>query len=459
MDNERMTSAELLERQREFFRSGRTLELSYRKDALHRLYKAVSERSTLLTDALTADLGKSETEGFLCEAGLTLTEIRCQLRHLRRWAAPKRKPTSLVNSFAASYILREPLGSVLVMAPWNYPVLLSLEPLVGAVAAGNTVILKPSAYAPHSSRVLADLVSSVFPPEYVAVVEGGRQANSDLLDLPFDHIFFTGSVAVGRVVMERAAKNLTPVTLELGGKSPVIVEKTADISMAAKRIVFGKLLNAGQTCIAPDYILAERPIHDALLEELKKQFAIQCPEPMGNAFTHIVNEKHFDRVLGLIDPEKCVFGGGADRNTLHIEPTILDGVAASDAVMQQEIFGPILPILTVDSMAEAEEFIRARPKPLALYVFTNDRAAADRFTRHVSSGGACVNDTISHILASNLPFGGVGNSGMGQYHGEYSFRTFSHEKAVVRKILHPDMPMRYTPYKKEYDGLVRRMLR
>ena len=450
------TSAELLRRQREFFRTGATLDPAYRIAALKRFYRALKERNKPLTDALAADLGKCESEGYMCEVGLALAETGFQYRHLRRWVRPRRTATSLVNSFGRSYSLAEPLGSVLIMAPWNYPVMLSFEPLAGAVAAGNTVILKPSAYAPASSRAIAELIRTVFPPEHVAVVEGGRQENNDLLDLPFDHIFFTGSVAVGKTVMERAARNLTPVTLELGGKSPVVIDRTSDIALTAKRIAFGKLLNCGQTCIAPDYVLVHREVHDAFLGEMKRQFDLQCPDPLHNSgFTHMVNEKHFRRVLGLIDEAKAVYGGGADEKSLRIAPTILDGVTEDDPVMGEEIFGPVLPVLTVDSMEEAERFILARPKPLALYVFTRDRAVADRFVKHVPFGGGCVNDTISHILASNLPFGGVGNSGMGKYHGEHSFRTFSNEKAVVKKYLRPDLPMRYTPYKAVYEKLIR----
>lgn len=450
----------ILASQRAFFRAGRTMDVDFRITMLKRLYRELKENSKALTDALTKDLGKSESEGYMCEVGLVLGEISCQIRHIRKWAAPRHKRTDLVNYFAKSMTIFEPLGNVLIMAPWNYPVLLCLEPLVGAVAAGNTVILKPSAYAPEVSHALKALVDKVFVPGHVAVIEGGRAENNVLLDLRFDHIFFTGSVAVGKTVMERAAKNLTPVTLELGGKSPVIIEKSANIRLAARRIAFGKLLNSGQTCIAPDYVLVEEEVHDRFIEEMKKSLAKQCPDPLDNeGFAHMVNKKHFDRVCGLIDAGKVVYGGNFDEDKLKIEPTVLDNVTADDAVMQEEIFGPLLPVIKIGSMKEAEDFIKDREKPLALYIFTNDKKVEERFLKFVPFGGGCVNDTIVHILSSRLPFGGVGNSGMGKYHGEYSFKTFSNEKPVVKKYLFPDLPMRYTPYKKIYEKLVRMIQR
>jgi len=450
----------ILASQRAFFRAGRTMDVDFRITMLKRLYRELKENSKALTDALTKDLGKSESEGYMCEVGLVLGEISCQIRHIKKWSAPRHKRTDLVNYFAKSMTIFEPLGNVLIMAPWNYPVLLCLEPLVGAVAAGNTVILKPSAYAPEVSHALKALVDKVFVPGHVAVIEGGRAENNALLDLRFDHIFFTGSVAVGKTVMERAAKNLTPVTLELGGKSPVIIEKSANIRLAARRIAFGKLLNSGQTCIAPDYVLVEEEVHDRFIEEMKKSLAKQCPDPLDNeGFAHMVNKKHFDRVCGLIDAGKVVYGGNSDEDKLKIEPTVLDNVTADDAVMQEEIFGPLLPVIKIGSMKEAEDFIKDREKPLALYIFTNDKKVEERFLKFVPFGGGCVNDTIVHILSSRLPFGGVGNSGMGKYHGEYSFKTFSNEKPVVKKYLFPDLPMRYTPYKKIYEKLVRMIQR
>ena len=449
-------SLQLLEKQRAFFETGTTIPVRFRIEMLRRLYNAVRRNHKLLTDAITKDLGKSESEGYMCEVGLVLGEIRYQMNHLKKWARPADKVTDLVNSFGRSFVMAQPLGNVLIMAPWNYPVLLSFEPLAGAIAAGNTVILKPSAYAPATSHAMAQLLEKIFLPEFVAVVEGGRAENDSLLDLPFDHIFFTGSVAVGRTVMERAAKNLTPVTLELGGKSPVIVDHTADIPLAAKRIVFGKLLNCGQTCIAPDYILVERSVHDRLIEELKKEFAKQCPSALTSpGFAHIVNEKHFRRVLSLIDPQKTVYGGASDPERLKIEPTILDDVSPEDACMGQEIFGPVLPVLTVENVREAEAFVRRRQKPLALYIFTTSRKTEQRFLRMVPFGGGCVNDTISHILSPRLPFGGVGASGTGRYHGYASFQTFSSQKAIVKKYRKPDLPMRYTPYKKIYEKMIR----
>ena len=453
-------TAALLNKQKHFFESGRTIPVEFRIAMLKKLYQAIRNGHKRLTTALTTDLGKSESEGYMCEVGLVLGEISYQIRHLRKWAAPKLTCTDLVNSFGKSFTIAEPLGNVLIMSPWNYPVLLSLEPLAGAIAAGNTVILKPSAYAPAAAHAMAELIRETFPAKYVTVVEGGRKENNDLLDLNFDHIFFTGSVAVGKTVMERAAKNLTPVTLELGGKSPVIVDHTADIHLAARRIVFGKLLNCGQTCIAPDYILVEKSVHDQLIEELKKAFSMQCPDPLSNqGYAHIVNKKHFDRVTGLIDPDKVVYGGTWDETRLCIEPTILDGITGEDAVMSEEIFGPLLPVITVENVTEAERFIRTRQKPLALYLFTGSKQTEDHFLRYVPFGGGCINDTISHILSPRLPFGGTGYSGMGRYHGYASFRTFSNEKSVVKKFLHPDLPMRYTPYKRVYEKMIRMIQR
>ena len=448
--------ADYLDKQKEFFSTGRTISVSFRKAMLRRLYQEIRKSHRELTDALHLDLGKPEPEGYMCEVGLVLGEISYLIRHLEKWASPQRKMTELVNSFGKSFIIAEPLGNVLIMAPWNYPVLLSLEPLAGAIAAGNTVILKPSAYAPNTSHAMAKLLQRIFPPQFVAVVEGGRQENAGLLDLHFDHIFFTGSVHVGKTVMAQAAKNLTPVTLELGGKSPVVVDRTANVPLAAKRIVFGKLLNCGQTCIAPDYVLVEEAVHDVLVEALKKEFGRQCPDPLnGQTFAHLINQKHFERVLGLMDSDKIVYGGRFDRAGLRIEPTILDGVTMEDPVMQEEIFGPLLPVISVKNINEAGKLICSREKPLALYLFTNDPATEKDFLRRIPFGGGCINDTISHILSPRLPFGGTGHSGMGRYHGLSSFKTFSNEKSVVKKYQHPDLPMRYTPYKKVYEKMIR----
>ena len=343
------------------------------------------------------------------------------------------------------------------MSPWNYPCLLTLEPVSGAIAAGNTVVVKPSAYSPATSAVMATIIGEAFDAEYVACVTGGRAENQSLLEQHFDYIFFTGGVTVGKMVMEKASRYLTPVTLELGGKSPVIIDKSADLRLSARRLVFGKFLNCGQTCIAPDYVLCHAEVHDRFVtlvrEEAEKMFG---KSPLANPdYGKMINKKHFDRVCGLIDPSKVVWGGQTDIAALRIAPTVLDGVTAEDAVMQEEIFGPVLPILTVASMDEAYAFIAARPHPLALYLFTNDRKVEDHFTTGLQYGGGCVNDTIMHIATDNLPFGGVGNSGMGQYHGKYSFRTFTHDKSVLRRLAWPDIPLRYQSYNRLKDMLIR----
>ena len=440
--------AGIVERQREHFRSNATLPLEARRQALRALLDAVRAHEDDIVAALAADLGKSRDESYMCEIGLSLSEIRHQLSHVARWMRPRRHTTDLTNAVASSRTVRVPYGVTLVMAPWNYPFLLTLEPLAGALAAGNTVVVKPSAYSPASSAVLRAICEDAFRPELVSVVEGGRAENAALLDQHWDYVFFTGSVAVGRLVMERAAANLTPVTLELGGKSPCIVDATANLKVAARRIAFGKWLNVGQTCVAPDYLLVDTRVHDELLGLIKEEARRMFGEhPLDNEdYGHIVNAKHFARVRGLIDPDKVVLGGTARESSLKIEPTILDGVAPEDAVMQEEIFGPILPVLTFESLDEAETFITDRPTPLALYIFSQDRAVQQRFVRYVPFGGGCVNDTIMHLATSHMGFGGMGASGMGQYHGRESFDTFSHKKSIVNKVTWLDVPFRYAPY-------------
>ena len=455
-----MTIEEKVSAARQFFRSGKTLDLSYRKDALRRLKAAIQSNETQLSEAIRSDLGKSASEAYMCEIGLVLAEIGYTLNHIDRWARTKRMATPLTNFHSKSMIVEEPYGVVLVMSPWNYPVLLTLEPLVGAIAAGNCVVVKPSAYSPATTAVMADIITETFPTEYVSVVTGGRAENQDLLDQRFDYIFFTGGVTVGKMVMEKAAKWLTPVTLELGGKSPVIVDHTADLKMAARRIAFGKFLNCGQTCIAPDYVLVEESVHDEFLKRLKyetrKMYGVDALR--NENYGKIINSKHFDRIRGLINGMKVVMGGEMIPDKLRIAPTILDQVSPNDPVMQEEIFGPVLPILTVQNIDQAYDFVRDREKPLALYLFTTDKTTERRFLREVSFGGGCVNDTIIHIATSNLPFGGVGNSGMGHYHGKYTFHTFSHSKAVVKKYNWLDITMRYQPYSKLKDRLVRMFL-
>ena len=456
-----MTTEEKVIAARRFFRSGKTLDVAFRKDALRRLKAAISAHEKELTDAIHSDLGKSASESYMCEVGLVLAEISYTLRHIDGWARTKRMATPLTNFHAKSMIVEEPYGVALIMSPWNYPVLLTLEPLVGAIAAGNCAVVKPSAYSPATTEVMAEIITSTFPEEYVSVVTGGRAENQTLLDQRFDYIFFTGGVTVGKLVMEKASKWLTPVTLELGGKSPVIVDHTANLRLAAKRITFGKFLNCGQTCIAPDYILVEESVHDEfvklLRDETRKMYGVDALR--NPDYGKIINRKHFDRICGLMDSKKIVMGGERISDKLQIAPTIMDNVMPEDAVMQEEIFGPVLPVLTVKDIDEAYNFVRDREKPLALYLFTSDKATERRFLREVSFGGGCVNDTIIHIATNNMPFGGVGNSGMGQYHGKYTFHTFSHSKAVVKKYTWLDIKMRYQPYSRWKDRLVRLFLR
>ncbi len=452
----------LLQAQRAFFNSGKTLPVAFRVQMLKRLYDAIRAHERDIAQALRQDLGKSEFEGFLCESGLTLTEISWMIGHVGRLAREKRVATPLSQFPSRSYRKPTPYGNVLIMSPWNYPFLLTMEPLADAIAAGNTAIVKPSAYSPATSAVVADIIAECFPPEYVAVVTGGRRENAALLEHKFDLIFFTGSQSVGKEVLRRAAEHLTPAVLELGGKSPCIVDETANLSLAARRIVFGKFLNCGQTCVAPDYILCQRSVKDRLVRELCAQIGAQFGEkPLDNSdYGRIVNEKHFDRLLGLIDPEKVVCGGQSCREQLRIAPTLLDGACWQDAVMQEEIFGPILPVLTYDNFDEVVPLLQDKPKPLALYVFSGDKAHIADITGRLQYGGGCVNDVVIHLATSEMPFGGVGESGMGGYHGRAGFEAFSHTKSMVDKKTWLDLPMRYQPYdRKRYGKLLRFFLK
>ena len=451
----------LVSAQRDYFRTNATLPLACRRAALKRLQRAIQTRESDIAAALHADLGKSHEEAYLCEIGMVLSEIRHMLRHMGRYARARRVATPLHQFPARSFIRPRPFGTVLIMSPWNYPFLLTMDPLIGAVAAGNTCVVKPSAYAPATSTIIRELVESCFPQAHAAVVVGGRAENQALLDQHFDKIFFTGGETVGKEVLRHAAERLTPCVLELGGKSPVIVDETADISLAARRIVFGKLLNAGQTCVAPDHILVHEKVRAALVEALKTEITRQCSEyPLANpAYPHIVNERHFHRVMGLIDPAKAVCGGQGDEGTLRIAPTILDGAAPEDAAMQEEIFGPVLPVIGVNSLDEAIDFVRSRPTPLALYLFTESDDVKRRVLAEVPFGGGCINDVVIHLASSELPFGGLGASGMGSYHGKHSFDCFSHASGVVDKATWLDLPMRYAPYKKFWMKAIRFFLK
>ena len=459
-----MTETEIqkiLDSQRDFFRSGSTLDVKGRQESLARLKKGILKYERKIHEALEKDLGKSRFESYMCETGMVLSEITYMQRHLGGFARERRVPTPLAQFHSRSFQKPSPYGQVLIMSPWNYPFLLTLDPLVDALAAGNTVILKPSAYSPHTSSVIKDLIGECFPKEHVAVVTGGRAENTSLLSCRFDLIFFTGSQSVGREVMRRAAEHLTPVILELGGKSPCIVEKSADLSLAARRIVFGKFLNCGQTCVAPDYIYCDRAVKEDLVKELKRQIRKQYGEfPLENPnYGKIINEKHFDRLCSLIEEKKTAWGGRSCRETLKIEPTVLNNAAWEDRVMQEEIFGPILPVLAYDSLQGALEEINARPHPLALYLFTRSKKAAARVTSCCGFGGGCINDTIIHLATSGMGFGGFGESGMGAYHGKAGFDAFSHTKSIVDKKMWLDLPMRYQPYRALYEKLIRFFLR
>ncbi len=437
---------EIVSAHKRSFRSGATLDVRRRKANLLALRTALKKWEKPLADALWADLHKSYEEAYLTEISIVLSEIDNHIRNLQRWTRPQRKRTPLKMFPSRSEIISEPLGNALIIAPWNYPVQLLLNPLAGALSAGCTAVLKPSPYVPHVSLTLGDMISETFPESLVAVVQGNREVNRQLLEMKWDLIFFTGSPSLGRQVMEAASRNLTPVVLELGGKSPCVVDKDADIAVAARRIAWGKSLNAGQTCIAPDYLILHEDIKDSFLAALEKEFnSLLGENPQESRhFVRIVNDRAFDRLKGYLDCGRIIFGGQTDADERYFSPTLLDNVDPASPVMQEEIFGPIFPIVTVKSTDEAIRFIVDRPKPLALYYFGKD---GDHVLRSTSSGGACINDTIMHIANENLPFGGVGNSGMSSYHGKRSFDAFTHYKAVVKTPTWLDLPFRYMPYK------------
>ena len=461
--------SETAERQKEFFRTGQTLDAGYRKTLLVRLRETVLDMEDDIAAALEEDLGKSRTEAYMTEIGMTLSEIGCALKNVGRWSRPRRARTPAAQFPARSYIIPEPYGNVLIMSPWNYPFLLCLSPLASAIAAGNTVTLKPSAYAPASSSVIRKIVTQALPAGAACVIEGGREVNADLLEQRFDYIFFTGSKAVGRLVMEKAAVHLTPVTLELGGKSPVIVDATADLKVAADRIVFGKYLNCGQTCVAPDYIIADERIRDRFIEACRESAERMFgKDPLRNpGYGKIVNRKHFERLCRVLDEVRgnCIYGGSADGTALKISPSIIrlgdisDPLADSPEIMQDEIFGPLMPVLTYRDMEDAVRYIDRHPRPLAAYIFTRDRKTKKRLLQTLHFGGGCVNDTIIHLASDRIPFGGVGESGMGRYHGKYGFDTFTHLKSIVDKPFRPDLPMRYQPYSALKERLIRMFLK
>lgn len=439
---------EIITLQRKFFADGATRATAFRLDALTKLRKAVRERTDALSEALREDLNKSAGESYLTEIGLVMQELECHIRHLKRWSRSRRVSTPLTLWPSRSRIRPEPLGVALIVAPWNYPVQLLLCPLVGAISAGNCVLLKSSPLVPHVEAALRDLIAETFGPEYVAFVEGGGDVLDELLKRRFDSIFFTGGSKYGRVVMEAAAKNLTPVTLELGGKSPCILDETADLKLAARRIAWGKLINAGQTCVAPDYVLLPQGmVHDFVREfglavaRMYGEEPLRCPD-----YGKIVNEKHMERLKGLLQSGFAAVGGVYSDEERKISPTVLTDVSWDSPVMQEEIFGPILPVIPYQSFADALHQVKSRPEPLAVYLFTHDRDHERRVLEELRFGGGCVNDVVVHLTNPRMPFGGVGESGMGAYHGKVGFLTFSHLKSVMKAQTALDLPLRYPPY-------------
>ena len=447
--------------QKAYFRSGATLDIKFRKQMLRRFLAALDKWEQRLYDALWKDLHKSYEEALLTEVSIVKAEAKMHLKHLSAWAK-RRKASSPLKMFPSkSYVVKEPLGNALVVSPWNYPVQLLLNPLVGAISSGCTAMLKPSPYVPTVSQVIEEMISETFDSEYVAVVQGNREVNAVLFDIRWDIIFFTGSPALAKTVMASAAKHLTPVVLELGGKSPCVIDKTANIKTTARRLAWGKTLNSGQTCIAPDYILIHKDIKEAFVEAFAEEIKLLHGEDVkaDKHYVRMVNDKAFERVSGYIKESKVLCGGSFDAESRYIEPTLLDNPSLSSAVMTEEIFGPVFPVITLDDdgsfVDNAIDFITQREKPLALYFF-GDEKDGWRVVRHTSSGGGCINDVIMHIANENVPFGGVGNSGMGRYHGRESFDAFSHTRSIVTTSKWLDLPFRYMPYK--MFGLVKKLL-
>ncbi|GGE58940.1 aldehyde dehydrogenase [Priestia taiwanensis] len=460
---EQVNVEQMLQEHKQFFQQGTTSTPEFRLEQLRKLKEGIERYETRLTKALQQDLGKGEFETYLTETGFVLDSISKTMKNVKKWMKPQKVSTPLTLWPSKSRIIKEPYGTVLIIGPYNYPFNLVIEPLIGAIAAGNCAVLKPSEHTPNVTAVLRDMISEIFDERYVRVVEGEKETTSALLNAPFDYIFFTGSVQVGKIVMEAAAKNLVPVTLELGGKSPVIVDRTANLDVAAKRVVWGKFLNTGQTCVAPDYLLVHSEIKAAFIAKMKEVIVSYYGENAMHSkdYGRIVNERHFDRLVGIIetDKENVIFGGNSVKEELYIEPTLLEAKSWSDAAMLDEIFGPILPIMEYNELETAIQTINARPKPLALYVFTEDESCEKEVLSRVSFGGGCVNDTILHLANPNLPFGGVGNSGIGAYHGKYSFDLFSHAKSIAKKTTKIDLNVLFPPYDDKKLNMLKKMLK
>lgn len=439
---------EILKRQKDYFKRGQTKDITYRLQHLDKLKNTIKKYEQDILDALKEDLGKPHFEGYATEVGYVLDSISYISKNLRKWAKDKKVKTPIHQPLTKSFVRYEPYGTALIIGPFNYPFQLTIEPMLGAIAAGNTVVLKPSHYTQKTEEIIIKIIEEVFEDGYVNVVTGGREITTELINSEFDYIFFTGSVPVGKIIMEAAAKNLVPVTLELGGKSPVIVDKDAKIDVAAKRIVWGKYINTGQTCVAPDYIYVHNSIKEELLLEMKKAIIEFYGDKALDSedYGKIVNERQFDRLVSMIDKEKLYYGGDNDRDSLYIEPTILDNITWDDKVMEDEIFGPILPVMGYDDIDNVIDIINSRPKPLAFYVFSEDKAIQDKTINEISFGGGCINDTVSHVATPYMPFGGVGHSGMGAYHGKDSFYVFSHAKSMMKKSTKFNLKLIFPPY-------------
>ena len=421
-----MDIEKIVKKQKTFFMTGKTKEVKYRKEALKKLKQKIIELEPEINQALKADLNKSETESYMTETGMVFSELSYAIKHIKQWSKEKKVRTPLSQFHGKSYYFYEPYGVALIISPWNYPFMLALDPLIGAIAAGNCCIIKPSEYAPNTAKIMKKIVQDIFPSEYITIVEGGVEETTQLLKQRLDYIFFTGSVSVGKIVMKAASENLIPITLELGGKSPCIVDETADLSLTAKRILFGKILNAGQTCVAPDYLLVQKDVKERLIKELEKNIAKFLGENLlkNQDYVKMINQKLFDRMKELLKNQKIIFGGNIDDANQKIELTLIDEPSLDSKVMQEEIFGPILPILSFDKVEEAIDFIRQREKPLALYLFTKNKKVEEKVKTEVSFGGGCINDTIIHLASNHLGFGGVGNSGMGELSWKKKFYNF-----------------------------------
>lgn len=450
----------IIEEQKKYFASGKTLAYEARKNCLTKLRQEILRQEEAICEALKADLGKSATESYMSEIGMVLDDIRFQLKHLKRNMRNKRVKTPLAQFLAKSYVKPSPYGQVLVLAPWNYPFLLAIEPLVGAVASGNVVVLKPSEFAPQTALIMQKIIANVFLPEHATTILGEADVATQLVSLKWDYIFFTGGTKIGQLVYEAASHNLTPVTLELGGKSPVIVDQTANLKLAARRIVFGKFLNCGQTCVAPDYLLVQESVANQLINLLKDNIKLLYNEALTNKdYGNIINERQYKRLLGYLKDANIIFGGKVDASTRKIEPTLLFPVDSNSSVMKEEIFGPILPIITYQHEEEIYSTVSKSPTPLALYLFSTNKKMIREITTKISFGGGCINDTIIHLATSYMPFGGVGNSGIGSYHGNKSFATFTHFKSIVNKSNLLDLPIRYTPYTKLKTKMIKMFLK